>query len=628
MNTNSENLTDLSGLEMDLLKSFQPSWVKESTPSTKLSSSSTRSDDESMERVRPGFDRDDSDSRWDHKRPKSDRISRRPSGEKFEKSRPRPSDEKRATARPHGPRRDDRQGGSRRESDPAPRPIFLEGWEVKFLPEPRGVEGLLKQIKSTVKTYSLFELARLVLEKSARYLVEFQRTSGPALFQVSEDGTLWLSESEAAARVLAAHLDKFYRCERIDVEPPKGAHPIIAQCGMSGVLLGPPNLHDYQLKVQKLHTERFSNVAFDIYKARIRMVRDEESVQKWRDQQSSQEVYFPLETPEGTEPTPLKNLVEVAEHFQKNHAARVITKLGDQFIVPGSAPVNDSAPPVIEFTRRELDSLIRFPLPLANVLSQKLAAGGLQIFKAHENITYVSVARPKTLDRQANPVSESLAAILDYLESNAGKSRAEQWKALLELPTLPSDAALRESALLRDFHWLLLQGHVIDFASKGLEIPRRPSARPPQDRQEKSPNNHPPRPVATPKAPRSAVIVPQTPKPNLEPPAELSKVELDSDALQPDESEALPSGPEALPQVADVLPDAADVLPQVTATLSEETDLASESIEPLPEAVETPAEAGDFLSELETAVQDTPTLEGGETTTQLSRDRSTTEPLS
>jgi hypothetical protein len=121
--------------------------------------------------------------------------------------------------------------------------------------------------------------------------------------------------------------------------------------------------------------------------------------------------------------------------------------------------------------------------------------------------------------------------------------------------------------------------------------------------------------------------VPQTPKPNLEPPAELSKVELDSDALQPDESEALLSGPEALPQVADVLPDAADVLPQVTATLSEETDLASESIEPLPEAVETPAEAGDFLSELETAVQDTPTLESGETTTHTSSESQVTKPL-
>jgi hypothetical protein len=455
-------------------------------------------------------------------------------------------------------------------------------------------------------------LARLVLEKSARYLVEFQRKSGPSLFQVVADGTLWLSESDAAARILATQLDKFYRLERIAVEPPKGASPIIAQCGMSGVLLGPPNLHDYQLKVQKLHAERYGNMAFDIYKARIRMVRDEESIQKWRDEQSSQNVYFPLEAPEGSEPEPLKNLAEVAEHFQKNHAATAIINPGDHFTAPGSAPVNDSAPAVIEFTRRELDNLIRFPLPLANTLGQKLAGGGLQIFKAHENITYVSVARPKLLDRQANPVSESLAAILDYLESNAAKPRAEQWKALLALTTLPSDPALREPALLRDFHWLLLQGHVIDFASKGLEIPRRPSARPPQEKQAKPQGNRPPRPNPAPKASTPAPVVSETPNTNPEPPAEASAPDANFAELKPDAAEPLPGEQERLPQVADVLPETPESLPQGNAILSGEIDPASETTEPLPEAVETPAEASDFLVAADSAAQDKPTLEGGE----------------
>lgn len=521
MNTNPANPTDLSGLEMDLLQSFQPSWVKDSTPSSKISLSSTHGDDDAPGNRRSGFDRDDGDSRWDRKKPKSERLHRRPSGDQSEKSRNRSFGEKRPAGKSSGPRRDDRHGGGRRESEPVQRPVLLEGWEIKFVPEPRGVEGLLKQIKSTAKTYSLFELARLVLEKSARYLVEFQRKSGPSLFQVVADGTLWLNESDAATRILSTQIEKFYRLERVSVEPPKGAFPIIAQCGISGVLLGPPNHHDYQLKLQKLHAERFSNMAFDSYKARVRMVRDEESIQKWRDEQSSQDVYFPLETPEGTEPAPLKNLAEVAEHFQKNHAATAIINPGDHFTAPGSAPVNDSAPAVIEFTRRELDNLIRFPLPLANTLGQKLAAGGLQIFKAHENITYVSVARPKMLDRQANPVSESLAAILDYLESNAGKPRAEQWKALLALPTLPSDPALRESALLRDFHWLLLQGHVIDFASKGLEIPRRQPARPPQERSEKPQKNRNPQGNPAPQStkPAAAERAPETPAPASEAPA-------------------------------------------------------------------------------------------------------------
>ena len=563
MNTNSENPTDLSGLEIDLLKSFQPSWVKESTPSSKIAQISSRDDNDS--RGRSGYDRDDADSRWNRKPPKSDRLTRRP-GPETDKSR-RPSGDKRPPSKGPAPRRDLRDDGQRRQQESAPRMPLLEGWEIRFLPEPRGIDAL--------------------------------------------DGTLWLNESDAAAHILSTQLDKFYRCESIAVEPPKAASPIIAQCGMSGVLLGPPNLHDYQLKVQKLHAERFGNVAFDIYKARIRMVRDEESIQKWRDSQSSQEVYFPLESPEGTEPEPLKTLAEVAEHFRKNHAAAAIINPGDHFTAPGSAPVNDSAPAVIEFTRRELDNLIRFPLQLANFLSQKLAAGGLQIFKAHENITYVSVARPKMLDRQVNPVSESLAAILDYLESNTGKPRVEQWKALLELPTLPPDPALREPALLRDFHWLLLQGHVVDFASKGLEIPQRPSARPPQDRQEKPPSNRPSRPSPNPKAARPATIVPQAQKPHPEPIAEVSEPVAESSERQPSDPEILPDMPEVLPQVADVLPDAADSLSQFTEILPDEVGPTPEPDAPRAEGIESPAEAGDVLIAEDSTVQETPTLEGG-----------------
>jgi hypothetical protein len=624
MNTNPANPTDLSGLEMDLLKSFQPSWVKESTPSSKIPQISIRDDDDA--RGKSGFDRDDADFRWNRKPPKSERLTRKHGAEHSDKLR-RPSGDKRPAGKGPAPRRDSRQESDRRQQPAAPRNPVLEGWEIKFVPEPRGVEGLLKQIKSTAKTYSLFELARLVLEKSARYLVEFRRTTGPALYQVVADGTLWMNESDAVARILSANLENFYRRERIAVEPPKAASPIIAQCGMSGVLLGPPNLHDYQLKVQKLHAERFSHVPFDIYKARIRMVRDEESIQKWRDEQSSQDVFFALETPEETEPVPLKSLAEVTEHFQKNHASTAVINAGDQFTVTGSAPVNDSAPAVIEFTRRELDNLIRFPLPLANFLSQKLAAGGLQIFKAHENITYVSVARPKLLDRQANPVSESLAAILDYLESNAGKPRAEQWKALLELPTLPSDPALRDPALLRDFHWLLLQGHVIDFASKGLEIPRRPSARPPQEKQGKPEGNRPPRPNPAPKVSTPAPVVSETPNINPESPAEAFAPDADFAELKPDAAEPLPGEQERLPQVADVLHETAESLPQGVAILSGEIDPASETTELLPEAVEAPAEAGDLLSGPEPAVQDTPTLESGETTTQPSSESQVTKPV-
>ena len=515
----------LSGLEMDLLKSFQPSWVKESSSPQKLA----RFSDDGPRGGRDerfSDDGDDSDSRHRRKPPKTQRLHRPHGGDHRDKPQ-RPGGEK-----AHGPsgkkppfRKDGPRGGrpERPPAEPVQRVPEIQGWELKFLPEPRGVEGLVKQIKTTAKAYALFELARLVLEKSPRYLIEFRRKDGPAFFQCVKDGTLWLNRTDAAKWILQSHLDSFYRRESVEVEAPKGQYPVIAQCGMSGVFLGPPNHHDYQLRIRRIHSERYANVPFDIYKTRIRMLRDEESINKWKQEQSTREVFHPLAAPEGAETPALANLAEVEEHFLKNLADAEILDPGENFTIPGSAAVNDSAPAVIEFTRRELDNLIRFPLPVAHLLGQEFNKAGLQIFKAHENITYVSVARPRPLDRAANPVSASLSAILDYLESHPAEPRAKQWQALLAQVVVPEDAdpAARETALLRDFYWLLHQGHVVDYAVKGLEIPRRQPAKPPTPPKSK---------------PTAAVVEPQTaPAAEAQPPLPAGPTTTENPPPQPEQ---------------------------------------------------------------------------------------------
>ena len=508
---------NLSGLEMDLLKSFQPSWVKESSSPDKLSRFSE--DGRGGRQDERGADYgDDSDFRHRRKPPKTQRLHRPHGGDNRDKPQRHGGEKPLGQAGKKPPFRKDGGRGPREERQPAsqpPRIPDLQGWELKFIPEPRGVEGLIKQLKTTAKAYALFELARLVLEKSPRYLIEFRRKDGPAFFQCVKDGTLWLNRADAAKWILQTHLDLFYRRESVEVEAPKGIYPVIAQCGMSGVFLGPPNHHDYQMCIRRIHSERFANVPFDIYKTRIRMLRDEESINKWKQEQSTREVFHPLAASEGAETPALANLAEVEAHFLKNLADGEISDPGENFTIPGSAAVDDSAPAVIEFTRRELDNLIRFPLPVAHLLGQEFNKAGLQIFKAHENITYVSVARPRPLDRAANPVSASLSAILDYLESHPAEPRAKQWQALLAQVIVPEDAdpAVRETALLRDFYWLLHQGHVLDFASKGLEIPRRQPAKPvtPPKPKPAAPSSESPAPVVeTQPAPTANMPEPET----------------------------------------------------------------------------------------------------------------------
>jgi hypothetical protein len=63
---------------------------------------------------------------------------------------------------------------------------------------------------------------------------------------------------------------------------------------MSGVLLGPPNHHEYTSKVIALHGSRFKNMPFEVFKSRIKMVRDEALIEQWKTEQSTKTVYTPL----------------------------------------------------------------------------------------------------------------------------------------------------------------------------------------------------------------------------------------------------------------------------------------------------------------------------------------------
>lgn len=453
-----ESPSDPGFSEIDLAQSFLPSWAKPEGTDNRNAPLIARFGDRADD-TRP--------------RGRGDRQGRG-SNSGFQGRKPDRGPARRDERRGQG-RRDDRRDD--RRPTPPTVPAF-SGWTATIIPDPRGIEGLAKQLKAGGKAYPLFDLAVLILEKPERYSVQFRRSSEQAtsLFQLAEDKSLWMSEAEAVRHVLSRHLEKFYRREQISVEPPKGAYSFIAVCGLSDTILGPPNYHDYQNRLRKLHAEQFSRMPFEAFKSRVRMVKEPEFLEKWKAEQSIREEFHPLGTPEGSEV--LSDLKAVECHFRSHHAAALISALPDLATVPGSVAVHHSATAVRQLAQNAVLDLRRFPLPLAHVVGQELSAKGLQIFKAHENITYVSVARPRYLDRQGTPVAEGLGGILDYLESHPATPRAEQWKALVALRISPAEEAAREAAVAGDLSWLIHQGHVIDYARRGLEAVRKPRPKP------------------------------------------------------------------------------------------------------------------------------------------------------
>ncbi|MEM9280268.1 MAG: hypothetical protein AAGA96_00440 [Verrucomicrobiota bacterium] len=139
------------------------------------------------------------------------------------------------------------------------------------------------------------DLAKMVLKGRERYQVRFRsENSGPDLFFCESDGSLWLTRDEAIAHLLGdGRVEKFYTVETVEVAAPSGNFSVVAVCGMSGVILGPPNHHEYQKNVVRLHADRFGHLPLEQFKSRVVMDNSEETIEKWKEQVSQTKHYRP-----------------------------------------------------------------------------------------------------------------------------------------------------------------------------------------------------------------------------------------------------------------------------------------------------------------------------------------------
>lgn len=211
-----------------------------------------------------------------------------------------------------GNRRDDRGRDDRRDQDrrPARAEDILPQLDFQIEPTAEAVQALSKHIRSTNRAYVMSEVAKMVLASPDRFKVSFRvklqkkkTKEQPAssnssanslrMIRCKTDGSVWLSWEEAVAHFLRTPelLEKFYQCEEVETEAPKGNFSVIAVCGMSGTILGPPNHHEYQQNVNALHQERFASMPLEKFKSRIEMRRDEETLELWKKQMSTSKQY-------------------------------------------------------------------------------------------------------------------------------------------------------------------------------------------------------------------------------------------------------------------------------------------------------------------------------------------------
>jgi hypothetical protein len=172
-----------------------------------------------------------------------------------------------------------------------------------------------------------------------------------------------------------------------------------------------------------------------------------------------------------------------------------LIKLVESHTMSGPAGRQLRSPALQRVLRAAWEEQRRFPLKLATTLSQQFASRGLQFFKVNRTVTHVSVARPHFLDMDATPVSQGVRQIVDFINATPKCTRRKLIECLAPAarppaPTPPPAAGVapapapetspEQTAVASDLHWLIHEGHVIEFANGILETAKKPFIKPPR----------------------------------------------------------------------------------------------------------------------------------------------------
>ena len=380
-------------------------------------------------------------------------------------SRPRPEGDRRGPRREGEGRRD---GGDRRPPrESAPR-INVR---VSFLPDRERLTLVVRDIQVSRRAFPLIEIASRFLSRDDLYSVKLELPP-PAegaprqtFVQCLECRRVFLTRANAEAHILNDHLDKFFSIEEIEVEPPAGNFSFVARCRLSGVLLGPPNHHGYNEKIQELWSSRFAHMSKAEYLGHVETLRDEALIEQWKDSLRKKTVYRLKDLPEGQEPVSMTRAE--AQDWIRAGKLNPLLRESARCMVPGAQSKRFDDAALRSAVSLAWQKETRFPFTLSLALRPAFRHMHLHLFKVNAKETYVTAVPPVPVDLATAPAI--VKEIVGFLEGHPGSTRQQVLEGLRPGANPESPEA---SEVLLHLGNLAANGGVIEFFNATMILPR------------------------------------------------------------------------------------------------------------------------------------------------------------
>ena len=348
--------------------------------------------------------------------------------------------------------------------------------EVRVLPGQKELGGIIRKIQTGFVAYPLKQIAWFFLDHPEACHVKVTPKDPNVKFHVCKACGYSCFTAEALdAHILTAHLSDYYTAEETDVEPPSGQFACVVKCGITGELIGPPNLHATSSKIREM-AQRLGMDEND-YRARLVTMHDQDAVEAWR-ASATKKTFYRLKTvtppapaaksapAEGEEPqsaaeeavpeppaTPALERDQAESEFRRNimPQLRSISKSSDMAL---DQALKSTDRPYLYAVRDTIARERRFPASLFFALRGAFHHRKLEFFRANEprGQEFVCAAKPTPLDVE-HAIPE-LGAVVKFVEEHP----------LCHVSELPSE-------MKGHLGWLVEKGHIVQYFNGLLAIP-------------------------------------------------------------------------------------------------------------------------------------------------------------
>ena len=357
--------------------------------------------------------------------------------------------------------------------------LTLEGnLDICLHPEERVLKVLVNTLKRSCKTYQLFSLIRLFFEKEDRFYMVVNAKQGSSFdgfYCIESENIPFLSKEGALDYICDKNWDQYFDEECIELEKPKGNFQSVNRCGITGVLLGPPNYHLYTDLIREHYEENLKGrCAYESFIASITNDHDQDLVNEWLNNMTHGYRYKLK-----SDATRSFMSKKSAKAYLLNHAEMSLIKKKARIKLGVSDLGRIVDHDLRQVLEKYLASEMKWPINTANYFRGRFHHLGFFIYKkGKKGISYICHIKRKVRDKNTQ-FSESVNALIEVIEKDNGNLTVSDLpKVFFNLPNdeVPWESLVNEQDVKKfktDLTWLIKEGYITEFEDNSLYISPR-----------------------------------------------------------------------------------------------------------------------------------------------------------